>query len=97
MGPATTVSMVYFWRESISLESRLDYKADRTVLMMMHPKNYLLVRGAWHGAWCWERELRHLSRSGHNVFAIDLLNNSNNEQVRMADFSAALLAFVDIG
>jgi pimeloyl-ACP methyl ester carboxylesterase len=30
---------------------------------------FLLVHGAWHGAWCWRRVARLLVRNGHEVFA----------------------------
>jgi pimeloyl-ACP methyl ester carboxylesterase len=30
---------------------------------------FVLVHGAWHGAWCWRRVARLLTRSGHDVFA----------------------------
>jgi len=30
---------------------------------------FVLVHGAWHGAWCWRRVARLLTRSGHEVFA----------------------------
>jgi pimeloyl-ACP methyl ester carboxylesterase len=30
---------------------------------------FVLVHGAWHGAWCWQRVVRLLSRAGHDVFA----------------------------
>ena len=30
---------------------------------------YVLVHGAWHGAWCWRRVARLLARDGHEVFA----------------------------
>jgi pimeloyl-ACP methyl ester carboxylesterase len=33
---------------------------------------YVLVPGAWHGAWCWERVAPHLTDAGHRVLAIDL-------------------------
>ena len=29
---------------------------------------FVLVHGAWHGAWCWRRVARLLMRSGHEVF-----------------------------
>lgn len=32
-------------------------------------KTYLLVHGAWHGAWCWRRVDEPLRRAGHPVFA----------------------------
>ncbi len=30
---------------------------------------YVLVHGAWHGAWCWRRVARLLAGNGHEVFA----------------------------
>jgi alpha/beta hydrolase family protein len=30
---------------------------------------FVLVHGAWHGAWCWRRVVRLLTRAGHDVFA----------------------------
>ncbi len=33
---------------------------------------YLLVHGAWHGGWCWERVLPALERHGHAALAPDL-------------------------
>ncbi len=29
---------------------------------------FVLVHGAWHGAWCWRRVARILAREGHEVF-----------------------------
>ena len=29
---------------------------------------FVLVHGAWHGAWCWRRVARLLARDGHDVF-----------------------------
>jgi pimeloyl-ACP methyl ester carboxylesterase len=33
---------------------------------------YVLIPGAWHGAWCWERVTPLLTAAGHRVVAIDL-------------------------
>ena len=33
---------------------------------------YLLIHGAWHGAWCWDGLARGLRAAGHSVRAIDL-------------------------
>src|SRR6185295_8288735 len=30
---------------------------------------YVLVHGAWHGAWCWKRVAKMLRGKGHDVFA----------------------------
>ncbi|MBE7941472.1 MULTISPECIES: alpha/beta fold hydrolase [Ramlibacter] len=34
--------------------------------------DYVLVHGAWHGAWCWNRVLPALWRAGHRAFAVSL-------------------------
>jgi pimeloyl-ACP methyl ester carboxylesterase len=33
---------------------------------------FILIHGAWHGAWCWERVVPLLEKSGHQVVAPDL-------------------------
>lgn len=33
---------------------------------------FILVHGAWHGAWCWYRMVPLLERMGHRALAIDL-------------------------
>lgn len=33
---------------------------------------FLLVHGAWHGAWCWEKVVPLLAEMGHAAAAIDL-------------------------
>ena len=34
--------------------------------------NFVLVHGAWHGAWCWQRVLPLLTRAGHRAHAVTL-------------------------
>lgn len=34
---------------------------------------FVLIAGAWHGAWCWERVIPLLAAAGHRVLAPDLL------------------------
>ena len=34
--------------------------------------DYVLVHGAWHGAWCWKRVLPLLWSAGHRAFAVSL-------------------------
>ncbi len=36
------------------------------------PKTYILVHGAWHGAWCWKKVVPLLEAKGNRVLAIDL-------------------------
>src|SRR3990167_2297396 len=33
---------------------------------------YILIHGAWHGGWCWERIVPLLEKQGHRVLAPDL-------------------------
>jgi pimeloyl-ACP methyl ester carboxylesterase len=33
---------------------------------------FVLVHGAWHGAWCWAGVQRHLEEGGDRTFAVDL-------------------------
>jgi pimeloyl-ACP methyl ester carboxylesterase len=30
---------------------------------------FILIHGAWHGGWCWQRVAENLQRAGHTVFA----------------------------
>ena len=34
--------------------------------------NFLLIHGAWHGAWCWHKVIPELEALGHRASAIDL-------------------------
>jgi pimeloyl-ACP methyl ester carboxylesterase len=34
--------------------------------------NFVLVHGAWHGAWCWRRVVDRLAAAGHRVHAVTL-------------------------
>ena len=34
--------------------------------------DFVLVHGAWHGAWCWRRVLPALWKQGHRVFTVSL-------------------------
>ncbi|MBN2240576.1 MAG: alpha/beta fold hydrolase [Dehalococcoidales bacterium] len=33
---------------------------------------YILIHGAWHGAWCWYKVIPHLEKAGHTVLAPDM-------------------------
>src|SRR6266566_8803634 len=33
---------------------------------------YVLVHGAWHGSWCWDKVVPLLEQAGHHVEALDL-------------------------
>jgi pimeloyl-ACP methyl ester carboxylesterase len=40
--------------------------------------SFVLVHGAWHGGWCWERVTPLLEAAGHRVDAIDLPGHGAN-------------------
>ena len=63
--------------------------------------NFLLVHGAWHGAWCWRRVSEALVRAGHRAHAVTLtgvgerahlLTPSIDLETHIADVVAALEA-----
>ena len=39
---------------------------------MTRPTTFLLLHGAWHGAWCWRKLAPLLEAQGHRVIAPDL-------------------------
>jgi pimeloyl-ACP methyl ester carboxylesterase len=48
----------------------------------MSKKTYLLVPGAWHGSWCWERVAHELRGAGQEVICIDLRGCRAGEATR---------------
>ena len=40
---------------------------------------FILVHGAWHGAWCWEKTIPLLEKAGHKVVAPDLPGRGSND------------------
>lgn len=44
-------------------------------------ETFVLVHGAWHGAWCWEKTERLLHALGNKTIAIDLPAHGNNPGV----------------
>lgn len=41
-------------------------------------KNYVLVHGAYHGKWCWDKIVPILEKDGNQVYAIDLPGHGND-------------------
>jgi pimeloyl-ACP methyl ester carboxylesterase len=40
---------------------------------------YVLIHGAWHGRWCWDKVVPLLEREGHKVIAPDLPGHGNDK------------------
>ncbi len=40
--------------------------------------SYVLVHGAWHGAWCWDKVVPLLEAEGHSVTTVDLPGHGEN-------------------
>ncbi len=55
----------------------------------------VLVHGAWHGGWCWERVTPHLDRSGVPWVAIDLPSVAKDDGGASADDVATVLRALD--
>ena len=55
---------------------------------------FVLVHGAWHGAWCWEKVVPLLAARGHRVRAIDLPGHGDDPkppgQVGWDDYMARM-------
>jgi pimeloyl-ACP methyl ester carboxylesterase len=53
-------------------------------------KTYLLVHGAWHGAWCWNKVVPEMQAKGQNVISIDLpghgKDTTNADNITLNDY-----------
>jgi pimeloyl-ACP methyl ester carboxylesterase len=60
---------------------------------------YLLVHGAWHGAWCWHKVIPLLEARGHTAIAIDLPGHGQDTRpapdVRLEDYVNAVVQAAD--
>ncbi|MFZ0660135.1 MAG: alpha/beta fold hydrolase, partial [Candidatus Binataceae bacterium] len=41
-------------------------------------ETFVLVHGAWHGAWCWAAVINQLEKLGDRAFAVDLPGHGQN-------------------
>jgi len=49
--------------------------------------DFVLVHGAWHGAWCWKRILPGLWRAGHRAFPVTLTGTGERAHLLSPDIS----------
>ncbi len=58
-------------------------------------KTYILVHGAWHGAWCWDKVIPLLQAKGHKAVAIDLPGHGKDigrtEDISLNDYVNAVI------
>ena len=40
---------------------------------------YVLVHGAWHGAWCWDKVVPQIVKKGHKAIAVELPGHGNDK------------------
>lgn len=57
---------------------------------------FVLVHGAWHGAWCWRKVVPLLEASGHRAIALDLPGHGDDatppRQVTLASYAEQVAA-----
>jgi pimeloyl-ACP methyl ester carboxylesterase len=54
--------------------------------------DFLLVHGAWHGAWCWRNVVRQLTAAGHHAHAVTL--TGVGERVHLMSPAITLETFI---
>jgi pimeloyl-ACP methyl ester carboxylesterase len=52
---------------------------------MSRPRDFVLVHGGWHGAWCWGRVVPRLTVEGHRVFAPTLTGLADRRHLLRGD------------
>ena len=61
--------------------------------------SYILIHGAWHAGWCWEKVASLLSSQGHQVIAPDLPGHGSNQKphsaVKFQDYIDCIMACVE--
>ena len=64
----------------------------------LYMSTFVLVHGAYHGAWCWSRLMLMLEASGHKVIAVDLPGHGDNvhpvAEVTLGAYTAAVCQIV---
>ncbi|OLN22439.1 hypothetical protein BTO30_08990 [Domibacillus antri] len=60
---------------------------------------YVLIHGAWHGAWCWEKVVPLLEQEGHTVHTADLPSHGSDptpiSQVSLKRYTDKVCAVID--
>lgn len=56
---------------------------------------FILVHGAWHGAWCWDRVVPILAAAGHTVCTPELPGVDKHSRITSADYIRTLRTVVE--
>jgi pimeloyl-ACP methyl ester carboxylesterase len=60
---------------------------------------YVLVHGAWHGSWCWDKVVPLLEQAGHQVEALDLPGHGQDKtpirEITLAAYTKRVCQMID--
>jgi pimeloyl-ACP methyl ester carboxylesterase len=65
------------------------------VLEQRERLNFVLVHGAWHGPWCWDKLVPLLREQGHQVSAVDLQGGTPMEQRSLDSYARRVVEALD--
>ena len=61
-------------------------------------ETFVLVHGAWHGAWCWAAVVNQLERLGDRAYAVDLpghgMNRTDRAKVTLDSYVSSVAEFI---
>jgi pimeloyl-ACP methyl ester carboxylesterase len=62
-------------------------------------ETFVLVHGAWHGAWCWAAVINQLEKLGDNAYAVDLpghgMNRVDRSKVTLQSYVDSVADFIE--
>ncbi|MGD0117338.1 MAG: alpha/beta fold hydrolase, partial [Candidatus Binatus sp.] len=62
-------------------------------------ETFVLVHGAWHGAWCWAAVVNQLEKLGDNAYAVDLpghgMNRVDRSKVTLQSYVDSVADFIE--
>ena len=60
---------------------------------------YVLVHGAWHGAWCWHKLVPEINSLGHRAVTLDLPGHGNDttprESITLKNYATRIIQVLD--